>query len=161
MQTRFRSCDKFGSAIQLNHAGETKFGTMSGGIVSICVYILILTFFGIRSMTVVNYEDPTLSSFTVMEDRSKMLSPISLADYHQRIYFSFQDLKSLIPKVLDARIGKFHLSLYESKFSAGVGFTRNTTDLPFVPVNETNIGIASSFGCVSDLGGLYTAADHN
>ena len=60
------------------------------------------------------YNDPTISSYTVYEDRSKMKEPINIGENGQQLSFGFFD-ETLKPVPLDPRVGK--LGLFSSKLS--------------------------------------------
>ena len=106
IKDRLRGCDQFGTTAQLNFAGESSFGTVGGGAASLCLQTLLLAFFAIRIITVVDFEDPALSSYSIQVNRSSMTSPYSYHDYHQQLIFSFFDMLTFQPIDLDPRIGK-------------------------------------------------------
>ena len=82
MLRRVRQCDKFGAAVQLSYQGQAKSGTLGGGTVSVCLGGLILAYFCMRMLAVVNYQDPTITNYFITEDRTLMQEPIIFADYH-------------------------------------------------------------------------------
>ena len=81
MSRRVRQCDKFGAAVQLSFQGEAKSGTLGGGTVSVCLGGLILAYFCMRMLAVVNYQDPAVTNYFILEDRS-LQEPINFADYN-------------------------------------------------------------------------------
>ena len=63
------------------HKGNSESGSLGGGCVSIILSTLTLLYLSIRMTEVKMYKDPTISSHTIFEDRSKMTAPIHLAEY--------------------------------------------------------------------------------
>lgn len=63
------------------HMGNSQSGTLGGGVVSICLSGLVLAYLCIRMIAVTQFKDPAINSYTVFEDRSKMGTPINLAEY--------------------------------------------------------------------------------
>ena len=78
---KIRSNDSFSAQIRLTHGGKDSFGTLCGGIASISLQIIILTYFCMRLLSVVNFEELQLSSYTIMEDRNLMDMPLILGDH--------------------------------------------------------------------------------
>ena len=89
VKKRVRNCDKFSTNVKLTYEGETDYGTLCGGVVSLIVRILIMTYFIIRTIDVIEFNDPAISSFTIIEDRSEMEEPLNFADYNQQLIFGF------------------------------------------------------------------------
>ena len=104
---RVRGCDQFGAPISLNFDGKTSYNTLGGGIASLCLRALILSYLAMQLLAVFNYDDPTISSFTIIEDRTKMKEPMSLGDYNVDIAFFFMSNKGASPVQLDPNIGRF------------------------------------------------------
>ena len=75
---KLRKCDSFGAGYSFNYKGEDTFGTLGGGIATICLSIGILTYMCIRTIGMVCYEDPEISSYVIMENRSHMTEPYSM-----------------------------------------------------------------------------------
>ena len=50
--------DVAGASFNLNHAGETKYGTICGGLAAISVKIIVLGFFVSQVLHLANYNDP-------------------------------------------------------------------------------------------------------
>ena len=78
---KLRGCDVNGATVDLNFKGDTEHKTLCGGIASIILKALILGFFCMQSIAVWNYNDPIISSYQVLEDRTLMEEPINLVDY--------------------------------------------------------------------------------
>ena len=78
--TRARDCDKFGAGVHLTYLGKSQIGTLGGGMVSICLSILILNYFCMRTIAVTQHADPAISYSIMYEDRGKMEEPINLAE---------------------------------------------------------------------------------
>ena len=85
-------------------------GTLGGGVVSVGLSGLILAYFCIRMLAVTTYQDPNITNYTVLEDRSKLDEPLNFADYRQKITFGFMKAPSVMPVGLDPRIGRIKLS---------------------------------------------------
>ena len=86
---RVRGCDQFGAPISLNFDGKTSYNTLGGGIASLCLRALILSYLAMQLLAVFNYDDPTISSFTIIEDRTQMKEPMSFEDYNVSFIFNF------------------------------------------------------------------------
>ena len=71
------------------HMRKSKSGTLGGGVTSLCLNILILVFFCMRVIDVTKHNDPTISSYIVYEESSKMENPINLGDNGQQLSFGF------------------------------------------------------------------------
>ena len=54
---RLRSCDNFSAPISLTHENSTDYGTLGGGIGSTLLRIVTLTFFCMRLVTLLEFED--------------------------------------------------------------------------------------------------------
>lgn len=67
---KVRGCDQFGATIGLNYAGNSEFKTLGGGISSICLRVLILTYLCMQAVQVATYQDPQIAVFTIKEDRA-------------------------------------------------------------------------------------------
>ena len=57
-QDKLRGCDMFGATIGLNVAGESTFKTLPGGVVSLILRILVLSYFCLQVIALISYEDP-------------------------------------------------------------------------------------------------------
>ena len=86
---KVRDCDVNGATVNLNFKGDTEHKTFCGGLASLLLKSLILGFFCIQSIAVWHYNDPTISSYQVFEDRSLMEEAINLKDYSVCFYFFF------------------------------------------------------------------------
>ena len=94
---RLRGCDSFGAPISLNFNGESSFNTAGGGIASLCLKVLILTYLTMQTLKVYNFDDPQISSFQIVEDRTNMEEPMSLADYKAKFIFGMLSDKASAP----------------------------------------------------------------
>ena len=88
---KVRGCDQFGATVNLNFKGETEYKTLCGGCFSLALRVLILAFFCMQLAAVIQYDDPNILSYQVMEDRSQMDEPYVLSDYNVNFYFNFFD----------------------------------------------------------------------
>ena len=87
-----RGCDQSGASIGLNYQGDSRFQMIGGGLASIALKILILTFFCMQLMAVVTYKDPQVNSFEIMESRSSMDEPMNLAANNFSFYFGLMSV---------------------------------------------------------------------
>ena len=55
-----------------------------------------------------DFKDPEISSYTVLDNRGDMDEPVSIVDYGIKIFFFFNDQQAT-PIPLDPRIGRFDL----------------------------------------------------
>ena len=85
-------------------------GTICGGVTSLALKILILAYFCMRTIHVINYEDLTITSYSVIVDRSQMVDPINFGEYGQQLAFGLFDNLTGLPKYIDPRLGKFVVS---------------------------------------------------
>ena len=108
LSKKLQNCDLFGSSVNLNYNGEEQYGTTGGGLVSMLIKSTTLAFFCMRLISVFGYQDPTISSYHMFEDRSLMEESLNLADYSYNFYFYFQG-KDTQPVPLDPSIGKFRI----------------------------------------------------
>ena len=104
---RVRSCDKFGAPISLTIEGAERQGTLCGGLTSFLLTTIVFAYFCIRAVAMLNYDDPTISSFTINEDRSNMENPIRFGEFGQQLVFGFINIESGAVTDLDERIGSF------------------------------------------------------
>ena len=58
-------------------------------------------------MSVLNYNEPTLSAYEIMVDRSTMEEPLNMEEMHQSFIFGFIDRLTANPARLDPKIGFF------------------------------------------------------
>ena len=76
-----RSLDMFGVPISLKMNGETTFATTGGGLLSMALRVFFMSFFLMQLIAVLEYTDPQISSFTVLDTRQDMESPVTLDEY--------------------------------------------------------------------------------
>ena len=62
---KLRACDGFGSPFSLKHSGETSFKTLGGGIATLSLRLIALTFLCMRLIAVVSYEDPLITLYDI------------------------------------------------------------------------------------------------
>lgn len=60
-------------------------------------------------MGVMEYKDPQVVSYTILEDRTKMEEPINLEEMNFKFYFSLYGPDNT-PTRLEERIGRFKLT---------------------------------------------------
>ena len=65
-----RGCDKYGAAVNFKYKNESSYKTLAGGLTSICLRVLILAYFGIQLLAVVNFKDPIVSTYEILEERN-------------------------------------------------------------------------------------------
>ena len=103
---KLHGCDQFGEPFGLNHRGQSTLTTISGGVASIVLRALILTYLMVKFINVYNFKDPQINGYEIIENRYSMETPMNMADYHLSFYFGFMDARQT-PKELDPRIGSF------------------------------------------------------
>ena len=69
LNDRLRRWDYFSTPISFTHEKSTSYGTLCGGLASILLRIVTLTFFCMRLVTLVGYDDLQISNYVVEEDR--------------------------------------------------------------------------------------------
>ena len=70
-------------------------------------------------LAVVHFDDPTISNYKIMEERTN--TTINLGDYNQHISFGFVSNADFTPVPLDPLIGNF--SLFNRRFSTTIDET--------------------------------------
>ena len=75
---KIRDFDKYAAKVSLTNAGKKESGTLLGGLCSICLTLITLAYFCMRLIDVVSHQDPSISSFTINENRSQMEDDLSL-----------------------------------------------------------------------------------
>lgn len=83
--------DMFGASAELSFKGSTRFRTLGGSFVTILMTIFILAYFCLRAIQVSGYGDPQISSYDIMEDRSKMEKALKVGEMHTNFVFGFLD----------------------------------------------------------------------
>ena len=87
-----RSFDQFGTQVNLNYAaGKTHYQTVCGGCTSFVFRSLIFAYFIRQLLAMLDYVDPAISSYQIMENRQKMQmgDAFNLADYNVNFIFGF------------------------------------------------------------------------
>ena len=84
-----RSCDMFGASQGFNIGGQSQTTTLGGGLVTLGLRVLILFYFCSRFAVVINKRGPTISSYSIGENRSSMQVPLNLGDMNLRFYWGF------------------------------------------------------------------------
>ena len=69
LASRVRASDNFGATPALQLGGETRFNTMGGGIISLCLKLLTFVYVLTQLESLISYHDPEISSYTIFEDR--------------------------------------------------------------------------------------------
>ena len=125
--------------------------------------IFILAYFCKLLIEVVEYGDPQISSYEIMEDRSNMETALRLSDMHTNFVFGFMD-KFLKPVELDPKIGKFELFQDGYTTDDEGNITMIEKDVGVKSTTLDNDGDEKKWGTmysVRGLGGIYTAEDFN
>ena len=107
-RSELRKCDMLGAPITLKSGGISSYASTGGGLASIVIKIFILAFFCMQLVAVLGYNDPQITSFTVLDSRESMTSPVTLGENRFEFYFYFTDLLAR-PVILDKRIGSLKL----------------------------------------------------
>ena len=98
----------FGVPTTLKLSGSPDYRTACSGFISLILKIALTAYFCERLVTVMDYKDPEISSYTVLDNRGDMDEAVSIVDYGIKIFFFFTDQQA-IPIPLDPRIGRFDL----------------------------------------------------
>ena len=94
-----RSFDQFGTQVSLNYApGKTHYQTACGGCISFVFKALIFAYFLKQLLAMMDYADPAISSYQIMENREKMQKgdALNLGDYNVNFIFGFLNWESKI-----------------------------------------------------------------
>ena len=70
LTSQLHKCDQFGAKINLNYGGEASYKTVGGGAASLILRVLILTYFTMQLIAVVQHKDPQINTYEILEDRS-------------------------------------------------------------------------------------------
>ena len=105
---RVRGCDSFGAPVRFNYKRNESHKTIGGGFASLCLQVVVLAFFVMRLIAILNNDDSKISSYLIIESRNEMKEPLSFAEHSMQLYFGFQDKNfKFVP--LDPKIGSFTL----------------------------------------------------
>ena len=157
LKEAIRSQDMFGDPVGLLMAGKSTFPTIGGGLATAVLKVFILSFFCMQLIALVNYSDPQISSFTVLDSRVSM-TELSAEEYGLDIYFYFTNQDGQVLP-LDPSIGRFGLFSTHSIYSAESGVINDNTELELVEIdfikrNETILWFNNT-----PTRGVFTAAD--
>ena len=70
LSDKLSACDRSGAKLKIQVNGRDSHGNCCGGLCSLTAYFLTLSFLAMQLHRVLNYDDPTISSYVVMEDRA-------------------------------------------------------------------------------------------
>ena len=101
--------DSFGTSVQVNFRGKSKFKTAIGALFTFMTKSFMLFYTIQRAVRVMNYVEPNLSSYEIKDDRMDM-EPLNLDEYNFELIFGFMDMKTWKPVELDPGIAKFFLA---------------------------------------------------
>ena len=90
---KVRAFDSFGTPFGLNYGGEDSSKTLGGGAASLSLKILAFSFFCIRLIAVVAYEDPAITSYDILSNRIDGEN-YEVDEYGLQLYFGFTDNES-------------------------------------------------------------------
>ena len=99
-------------------------------MVSIFLKLLLMTFFCIQTLKVVDYSDNSLNVYAVLDQRNDMPEPVELIDYNMRIYFGMGDLNAA-PVLMDPRIGRIDLWQTKGFYDGASGIVSQSTPIPY------------------------------
>ena len=89
---KIRSFDSFGAPVSLKYKGDAAYRTLGGGIATVCLKVLILGYFMMQTLAVLNYEDPKIGSYEVFESRrTSNMEPMNLGEYALSFFIGFQN----------------------------------------------------------------------
>ena len=123
----------------MNYSSDSKFRTIPGALASICSSFIVISFFCVQLLTLLNYDNPDINYQSVLEDRSLMQEPLNLAEHNLSLYFMFMENSSSLPVVIDPRIGQFQLSLNKHSLSNEEGKTKVEVVPIQVPIKEVDL----------------------
>lgn len=101
--------DSFGTSVQVNFGGKSKFKTAIGALFTFVTKSFMLFYTIQRAVRVMDYVEPNLSSYEIKDDRIDM-EPLNLDEYEFDLVFGFIDRITWKPVELDPQIAKFFLS---------------------------------------------------
>ena len=90
----------------MNYQGKSSFSTLGGGVTSLGLRIIILTYFVIQLLKVWQYQAPQINGYSIIENRLKQEEPLNFEEHHTSFYFTFVD-QSKQPVLLEPFIGSF------------------------------------------------------
>ena len=128
---------------------------------SIFLKILITIYFFIQLLNVINFSDPQINSYTILDFRADMDSPMKLPDYNMKLFFGFSDLNGN-PAPLDPKIGRLEVWSSKGYYDGFAGFVVEATPIPMREVdfiNERDTGLSYFDG--SPVRGMYKAQDES
>ena len=88
---KIRSCDSFGANFSLSYNGQTTYTTLGGGVVTICLRAIILTYFCLKMIALVGYKDFDINNYVIMEERQNMDKAFKFSDYNIEFNFGFMN----------------------------------------------------------------------
>ena len=154
-----RSLDMFGDPVGLQMAGKSTFPTIGGGLATAVLKLFSLSFFCKQLIALVNYEDPQINSFTVLDNRESM-TEVSAEEYGLEIYFYFTtQFGQVLP--LDPSIGRFGLFSTHSIYSAESGVINDNTELETVEIDFMKKNDTILWFNNTPTRGVFTAVDPN
>ena len=103
-----RSFDLFGASVNVNFRGQSDYKTGVGALMTLLIRSFML-FYAVRcAIQVLDYEDPSINSYEIKDERIDM-EPMNLGAHNFDMIFSIIDSKTWTPVKLDPRYGKFML----------------------------------------------------
>ena len=64
---RVRGCDSFGAPVRFNYKRNESHKTIGGGFASLCLQVVVLAFFVMRLIAILNNDDSKISSYLIIE----------------------------------------------------------------------------------------------
>ena len=147
---KLRMWDRFSASISLTHEGQSKIGTLGGGIISLSIELLVLSYCIMRIIAVVSFQDPAISSYSIREERGHMNS-INFSDYHQHLAFCLLDANNFRIEQIDPRFGQLQVMTFESQQLDTTGQfaqTNSTVELELISESKNDImaNVLSDYG---------------
>ena len=68
LRSLIRSADKFGAPVQLNLKGSTEYQTLTGGLCSILISIVVLQFSSIKILQLANYDNQSITKNSIYHE---------------------------------------------------------------------------------------------
>ena len=89
--------------------GEDSFKTLGGGVTSMCLRTLVLSYLCMQLTVLVGYKDPTITIYSIMESRDEMEYPLNADDLSLKFYFGMVTSLLFQPVEIQPEYGRFRL----------------------------------------------------
>ena len=103
-----------------------------------CLDVLVLAYFVMRVIAVVNYQDPAITSYSIREDRNEMESPYNFAEFNQNLAFVMMEADTVTPVSIDPRYGDLYITSFSNHFSVSGALKNETTIMELETIAESD-----------------------